>query len=142
MDYVFAWCTDFREDDPQKYLGSKTVRKILEKTPERVIWAVRFKDGKGFSEGVWAVWLNPPKSWHLDTCGDGREVGDYKPYLHRQVKDAARHEVRGDLRQTEGRGGQGRVGGRREEAMEDLSEGARGGLQSRATGELTGSQWS
>jgi hypothetical protein len=78
MDYVFAWCTDFREGDPQKYLGSKTVRKILEKTPERVIWAVRFKDGKGFSEGVRAVWLNPPKSWHLDTCGDGREVGDYK----------------------------------------------------------------
>ncbi len=78
MEYVFAWCTDFREDDPQKYLGSKTVRKLLEKTPERVIWAVRFKDGKGYAEGIRAVWLNSPKSWHLDTCGDGREVGDYK----------------------------------------------------------------
>jgi hypothetical protein len=77
LEYVFAWCTDFREDDP-KYTGSKTVRKILEKTPQRIVWAVRSKEGKGFTEGVRAVWLNPPKSWHLDTCGDGREVGDYK----------------------------------------------------------------
>ena len=77
QDYVFAWCTDFREDD-NKMIGSKTERKILEKTPERVIWRVRYKDGKGYTEGVRAVWLNRPKSWHLDTCGDGREVGEYK----------------------------------------------------------------
>ena len=24
------------------------------------------------------MWLRPPDSWHLDTCGDHREVGDYK----------------------------------------------------------------
>ncbi len=78
LDYVFAWCTDFREDDNQKYLGSKTQRKIIEKTGEHVIWRVRYKDGKGFKEGVRAVWLHPPDGWHLDTCGDGREVGDYK----------------------------------------------------------------
>jgi hypothetical protein len=77
MDYVFAWCTDFREDDG-KLIDSKNVRKILEKDDERVVWRVRIKDGKGFKEGVRAVWLNPPSSWHLDTCGDGREVGDYK----------------------------------------------------------------
>jgi hypothetical protein len=77
MEYVFAWCTDFREDDG-KYTGSKAVRKVLEKTPERVIWRVRYKDGKGFGEGVRAVWLHPPNLWTLDTCGDGREVGEYK----------------------------------------------------------------
>jgi hypothetical protein len=77
MEYVFTWCTDFREDD-NKFTGSKSVRKILESTPERVVWHIRYKEGKGFAEGVRAVWLNPPKSWHLDTCGDGREVGDYK----------------------------------------------------------------
>jgi hypothetical protein len=77
QEYVFAWCTDFRDDD-NKMIGSKTERKILEKSPERVIWRVRYKDGKGFTEGVRAVWLDPPKSWHLDTCGDGREVGEYK----------------------------------------------------------------
>ena len=76
-DYVFAWCTDFREDD-NKYTGSKAVRTILENTQERVVWRVRYKEGKDFAEGVRAVWLSPPKSWHLDTCGDGREVGDYK----------------------------------------------------------------
>jgi hypothetical protein len=78
LEYVFAWCTDFRDDDPKKYLGSKTVRKIIEKNADRVIWRVRYKEGKGFAEGVRAVWLYPPKAWHLDTCGDGREVGDYK----------------------------------------------------------------
>jgi len=77
LDFVYSWCTDFRDDDP-KIIGSKTVRKIIEKSPERVIWRVRYKDGKGFQEGVRAVWLHPPNAWHLDTCGDGREVGEYK----------------------------------------------------------------
>ncbi len=77
LDYVFAWCTDFREDD-NKLIGSKTVRTILEKSAERVIWRVRYKEGRCFKEGVRAVWLHPPDSWQLDTCGDGREVGDYK----------------------------------------------------------------
>jgi hypothetical protein len=76
-DYVFAWCTDFREDD-NKYTGSKTVRKILEKNANRAIWHVRYKEGKDFAEGVRIVWLTPPKSWRLDSCGDGRERGEYK----------------------------------------------------------------
>jgi hypothetical protein len=77
MDYVFSWCTDFREDD-NAMVGSKTNRTILEKTPERVIWRVSYKDGKETIEGVRAVWLFPPKMWKLDTCGDGREMGEYK----------------------------------------------------------------
>ena len=77
LDYVFAWCTDFREDD-NKMIGSKTARKILEKSPERVIWRVSYKDGKKVVEGVRAVWLRPPNAWYLDTCGDGREMGEYK----------------------------------------------------------------
>jgi len=77
LEYVFKWCTDFREDD-NKMIGSKTQRTILEKSPERVIWRVRYKDGKDWAEGVRAVWLHPPNSWTLDTCGDGREVGEYK----------------------------------------------------------------
>jgi len=77
LDYVFKWCTDFREDD-NKMVGSKTVRKILEKNRQRGIGRVRYKEGKGFAEGVRFVALHPPSAWHLDTCGDGREVGDYK----------------------------------------------------------------
>jgi hypothetical protein len=77
LDYVFAWCTDFREDDG-KLTGSKSVRTILEKTEERIVWRVSYKDGKDLKEGVRAVWLSPPDAWHLDTCGDGRERGDYR----------------------------------------------------------------
>ncbi len=77
LDYVFKWCTDFCDDDP-KLIGSKTVRKILEKDDERVVWRVRYKEGKGFAEGVRYVALKPPNAWYLDTCGDGREVGEYK----------------------------------------------------------------
>ena len=90
-DYVFTWCTDFREDD-NKIVGTNTVRKILEKTPERVVWRVRYKDGKDFKEGVRAVWLDAPNSWHLDTCGDGREVGDYK------LKALSKNKTRLDMK--------------------------------------------
>jgi hypothetical protein len=77
LDYVFAWCTDFREDD-NKMIGSKTRRHFLERTKERFVWVVNYKDDGKDKEGIRAVWLHPPDSWHLDTCGDGREVGDYK----------------------------------------------------------------
>lgn len=77
LDFAFAWCTDFRADDP-KMIGSKTRRNVIERTKKRVIWRVKYKDGRKDVEGIRAVWLMPPDAWHLDTCGDGREVGDYK----------------------------------------------------------------
>ncbi len=77
LEYVFKWCTDFREDD-NRLIGSRTKRKILEKNSQRVIWRVSYNEGKEAREGVRAVWLHPPDRWTLDTCGDGREVGDYK----------------------------------------------------------------
>ncbi len=91
LDYVFQWCTDFREDD-NKLIGSKTERKILEKGPERVIWRVRYKDRKDYVEGVRAVWLHPPDSWTLDTCGDGREMGEYK------LKSLGKNKTRLDMK--------------------------------------------
>ncbi|MGP8124961.1 MAG: hypothetical protein ACLQEQ_03715 [Nitrososphaerales archaeon] len=75
-DFVFNWCTDFREDD-YKMTGSTARRRFLERTKERIVWIVMYKEGKRTVEGVRAVWLKPPNSWHFDTCGDGREVGDY-----------------------------------------------------------------
>lgn len=82
MDFVFEWCTDFREDD-HKMKGTdqweRTARRLLlEKTKERVIWVTKHGKGKDYREGIRAVWLNPPDSWHLDTCGDHRELGDYR----------------------------------------------------------------
>jgi len=91
LDYVYAWCTDYREDD-NKMVGSKVTRTIIEKNPQRVIWRVRHKDGKSFAEGVRLVRLHPPNAWHLDTCGDGRERGDYK------LKAMARSKTRLDMK--------------------------------------------
>jgi hypothetical protein len=77
LDFVFKWCTDFREDDA-KMVGSTAKRTFLERTDKRIVWAVSYKESNKQKEGIRAVWLHPPDSWHLDTCGDTREVGDYK----------------------------------------------------------------
>ncbi len=77
LAFVYAWCTDFREDDP-KMLGSKHRRSIHEKTKERVIWTITGDDLPRGIDPVRVVWLRPPDAWHLETCGDEVEVGDYK----------------------------------------------------------------
>jgi hypothetical protein len=77
LDYAFAWCTDFREDDG-KLTGSKSKRTFLERTDKRVVWAVQYKEKGKPKEGIRVVWLRPPDSWMLDTCGDHRELGEYK----------------------------------------------------------------
>ena len=76
LDFVFRWCTDFREDD-NKMIGSKTKRTFLEKGKTRIVWVVNYKEDGKEKEGIRAVWLKPPNAWHLDTCGDGRELGEY-----------------------------------------------------------------
>jgi hypothetical protein len=77
LDFCFAWCTDFRADD-NKMTGSKTRRRFLERTRRRFVWVATYKEGSKTVEGIRVVWLKPPDAWHLDTCGDGREIGDYK----------------------------------------------------------------
>jgi hypothetical protein len=76
LQFVFAWCTDFREDDP-KMNGENRLRHIIERTKERVIWSVSYKEKGEDHQGVRVVWLSPPNSWHMDTCGDMRRRGDY-----------------------------------------------------------------
>jgi len=77
LDFCFAWCTDFRVDD-NKMTGSKTKRRFLERSRRRFVWVTTYKEGRNPVEGIRAVWLKPPDAWHLDSCGDGRELGDYK----------------------------------------------------------------
>jgi hypothetical protein len=77
LDYVFEWCTDFREDDG-KMTGSKAKRVFLERTDKRVVWVSEYKEKGKAKEGFRVVWLHPPDSWMLDTCGDNRELGEYK----------------------------------------------------------------
>jgi hypothetical protein len=76
LDYVFRWCTDFREDDG-KMTGSKAKRIFLERSAKRIVWISEFKEKGKAKEGVRVVWLQPPNSWTLDTCGDQREIGEY-----------------------------------------------------------------
>jgi hypothetical protein len=77
LDFVYLWCTDFREDD-SKMLGEKTRRRFLERTKDRVIWTVAYEEHGRRLEGFRVVWLMPPDAWRLDTCGDGRERGEYR----------------------------------------------------------------
>jgi hypothetical protein len=82
VDFVFKWCTDFREDDYKMkgtdHFERTSRRKIIEKTANRVVWVITYtKEGRRV-EGIRAVWLTSPRSWHLETCGDHREIGDYK----------------------------------------------------------------
>ena len=78
LEFVYAWCTDFRNDDPNM-TGNKNTRRILEKTKDRVVYAVDYTDEN--SKGhVSVVTLKPPNGWHLDTAGNEQdiEVADYK----------------------------------------------------------------
>jgi hypothetical protein len=77
IGFVYAWCTDYREDDP-KMLGSKVRRRFHEKTEKRVIWTITGEDLPTGTDPVRVVWLRPPNAWHLETCGDETLVGDYK----------------------------------------------------------------
>jgi hypothetical protein len=78
LSYVFKWCTDFREDDPI-ITGSKSQRKILQKTKKQVIYAQLYNDGKGQQRvGVNVVSLKPSRGWHLDYYGEeDDETGEY-----------------------------------------------------------------
>ncbi len=79
LRYVYEWCIDFREDDP-KLTGSTSVRKILEKTKKKIVYAQLYKGEDGEQKiGVDIVTLKPPNSWHLDFYGEeDTETGEYK----------------------------------------------------------------
>ncbi len=79
LSYVFKWCTDFRDNDPE-ITGSKTLRRILEKTKKRVIYAQVYNDDSGQQRfAVDIVALKPPRYWHLDYFGEeDDETGEYK----------------------------------------------------------------
>jgi hypothetical protein len=78
LKFVYDWCTDFREDDNQ-ITGSKTQRKILQKTKHRVIY-ISTHEGEGkMMSGVNIVTLRPPKARYLEHVGEEEdEIGSYK----------------------------------------------------------------
>ncbi len=77
LRFVYRWCTDYRESDPN-ITGSKTKRKILLKTNHRVVYTQTYTSGGKPRSAVDVVTLYPPKAWHLDFVGDeDDETGDY-----------------------------------------------------------------
>jgi len=77
LDFVYSWCTDFRADD-NKMVGSNLRRHFFERSPRRYVWLLKRKVRKKTIEGLRVVWLTPPDSWRLSTCGDKFEEGTYK----------------------------------------------------------------
>ena len=90
--YVYDWCTDFREDDG-KITGSKSQRKILEKTKKRVIYVQIYQGADGNQKvALNIVGLKPPGSWHLDYFGEeDDETGVYR------LKNLGKNKTRLDM---------------------------------------------
>jgi hypothetical protein len=77
LRFVYDWCTDFREDD-YKITGSKSRRTFLDRSPQRVVYAIRYPSRGKIGHAVNIVTLHPPRSWHLDSYGqEDNEFGDY-----------------------------------------------------------------
>ena len=77
LGYVYNWCTDYRETDP-KIMGSKSKRKILLRTKQRIIYTETYRSHGKPTIAVDVVTRHPPKGWHLDYVSDeDDEAGDY-----------------------------------------------------------------
>ncbi len=77
LDFAFAWCTDYTPQDASLE-GEAYERKIIERSPRRVIFEdlEETKDGWAWSRDV--VALHPPNRWHMDGVGNRRDVtADY-----------------------------------------------------------------
>jgi hypothetical protein len=78
LGYVYEWCTDFRDDDPQ-IVGASFTRHILKKTKEGVVWIQHYKKDLEEREGVRTVKLDPPDAWHLKSFNDEvSRIGEYR----------------------------------------------------------------
>lgn len=92
LRYVYEWCTDFDEDDP-KITGSKSQRRIVEKTKKRAVYIVAYKGADGKEKlAVNYVTLRPPNAWSLEQFGEeDYETGEYR--LKRLSNDKTRIDM-------------------------------------------------
>jgi len=77
LKFAFGWCTDYTPQDASLE-GESYRRKIVERTPRRVV----FEDLEESETGwIWSrdvVTPRPPNRWHMDGSGNRREVtADY-----------------------------------------------------------------
>ena len=77
LRFVYSWCTDYQPSD-SKLEKEEYVRKIIERTPRRVIFEdlQEMRDGWSLQRAV--IMLHPPNRWHMDNVGNRRDVrADY-----------------------------------------------------------------
>jgi hypothetical protein len=91
LPFVYAWCTDFREDD-HKITGERKKISVLEKRKTRYIISVRDDKGRSPSYAAKIVTLQPPNAWHLDWIGD--EDDENADYRLSRVRHGTRLNVR------------------------------------------------
>jgi hypothetical protein len=77
LDFAFAWCTDFSPEDASLE-GEAYERKVIERTPRRVVFEDLYDTGTGWFWSRDVVTLRPPNRWHMDGVGNRRDVtADY-----------------------------------------------------------------
>jgi len=77
LDFAFAWCTDYTPEDAGLE-GESYQRKIIERTPRRVIFEDLEESDDGWNWSRDVVTLRPPNRWHMDGTGNRRDVtADY-----------------------------------------------------------------
>jgi hypothetical protein len=77
LAFAFRWCTDFRPDDAGRE-GETYERRILERTPRRVVYEDLETTPTGWRWARHAVTLKPPNRWHSDSVGNYRDANlDY-----------------------------------------------------------------
>src|SRR5947209_13563252 len=77
LDFAFAWCTDYTSEDASLE-GESYQRKIIERTPDRVIFEDLEESDDGWNWSRDVVTLSPPNKWHMDGIGNRRDVtADY-----------------------------------------------------------------
>ena len=92
LRYVYAWCTDFHKDDP-KITGSKSQRRMVEKTKKRSVYVQVYQGADGEEKlAVNYVILKPPNAWDLEQFGEeDYETGTYR------LKSLGKNKTRLDM---------------------------------------------
>ena len=98
LPYVFSWCTDFDPHDDRREKDRYT-RKIVERTPRRVVFEDLVDTDHGWTWARHVVTLHPPNWWHSDSVGSHRTVTlDY--VLTRLGDERTRLDLRWRRRRT------------------------------------------
>src|SRR3989442_11769283 len=130
LAFAFAWCTDYTPEDA-KLEGDSYERKIVERTPRRVVLEDLYDTKAGWVWSREVVTLQPPNRWHMDGVGNQRDAtGDY--LLTPLPGGRTRLELRWRRHQKDPRGREaheGAAGGQRPSCVETVRRRDGAGLQ-------------